>query len=156
MARSSAGNSLSSSRARTRGVSANGCSPVVAATAAAQAFAGPEGHVANAEAEQPPARVLLKVDAVSVPEFSTEAQAVYEIREQLAEGHRLGQGGGHSERLHPTGKVRGGTDGAHIGGIAEAQLNLLAAKEAYVVQSTGMARCQRESDSERQNGHAGE
>jgi peptidyl-prolyl cis-trans isomerase D len=57
----------------------------LSANAAAQAFAGPEGHVANAEAEQPPARILLKVDAVSVPEFSAEAEAVGEIREQLAE-----------------------------------------------------------------------
>jgi peptidyl-prolyl cis-trans isomerase D len=57
----------------------------LSANAAAQAFAGPQGHVANAEAEQPPARLLLTVDAVSVPEFSAEAPGVAEIREQLAD-----------------------------------------------------------------------
>jgi peptidyl-prolyl cis-trans isomerase D len=53
--------------------------------AAAQAFAGPEGHVANAEADEPPARVLLKVDSVSAPEFTAEAEEMESVRTQLAE-----------------------------------------------------------------------
>jgi peptidyl-prolyl cis-trans isomerase D len=53
--------------------------------AAAQAFAGPEGHVANAEGDAPPARVLLKVDRVSAPEFTAEADGMESIRSQLAE-----------------------------------------------------------------------
>ena len=43
--------------------------------AVAQAFAGPEGHVANAEAEAPPARILLRVDRVTVPAFFAESES---------------------------------------------------------------------------------
>ena len=48
----------------------------LSANAAAQAFAGPEGHVANAEGDAPPARILLKVDKVTAPAFFAEAADV--------------------------------------------------------------------------------
>ncbi len=56
----------------------------LSANAAEQAFAGPEGHVANAEADTPPARVLLKVDKVIVPAYFAEAADARAIRQQLA------------------------------------------------------------------------
>ena len=48
----------------------------LSANAAAQAFAGPEGHVANAEGDAPPERILLKVDKVTAPAFFAEAADV--------------------------------------------------------------------------------
>jgi peptidyl-prolyl cis-trans isomerase D len=54
------------------GVTRTAGPPGLSANAAAQAFAGPEGHVANAEADEPPARVLLKVEEVTVPDFAAE------------------------------------------------------------------------------------
>jgi peptidyl-prolyl cis-trans isomerase D len=53
--------------------------------AAAQAFAGPEGHLANAEADTPPARILLKVDKVTAPAFFAEAAGVANLEEQLGQ-----------------------------------------------------------------------
>jgi peptidyl-prolyl cis-trans isomerase D len=63
-------------------------SPGLSANAAAQAFAGPQGHVANAEADQPPARILLKVDQVIAPAFFAEAADAKAIRAQLADALR--------------------------------------------------------------------
>jgi peptidyl-prolyl cis-trans isomerase D len=58
--------------------------PGLSANAAEQAFAGPEGHVANAESDNPPARILLRVDKVVVPAFFAEAADAQAIRQQLA------------------------------------------------------------------------
>jgi peptidyl-prolyl cis-trans isomerase D len=58
--------------------------PGLSANAAEQAFAGPEGHVANAEADAPPGRILLKVDKVIVPAYFAEAADAQAIRQQLA------------------------------------------------------------------------
>lgn len=51
--------------------------------AVAQAFAGPEGHVANADSAGP-ARVLLRVDRVVAPSFFAEAEDAQQINAQLA------------------------------------------------------------------------
>lgn len=51
----------------------------------AQAFAGPQGHVANAEAEPPPARLLLRVDQVTAPAYFAESESAAAIRERLAQ-----------------------------------------------------------------------
>jgi peptidyl-prolyl cis-trans isomerase D len=64
-----------------RGVGAPGLS----ANAVAHAFGGPEGHVANAEADTPPARILLRVDRVIAPAFFAEAADTEAIAEQLKE-----------------------------------------------------------------------
>jgi peptidyl-prolyl cis-trans isomerase D len=56
----------------------------LSANAVAQAFAGPEGHVANAEADQPPARILLRVDRVTAPAYFAEAADAQAIRTQLS------------------------------------------------------------------------
>jgi peptidyl-prolyl cis-trans isomerase D len=55
--------------------------------ATAQAFAGPEGHVANAEGTGS-SRILLHVDSVIVPSFFPEAAGVDGIEEQLMESLR--------------------------------------------------------------------
>jgi peptidyl-prolyl cis-trans isomerase D len=55
--------------------------------AAAQAFAGPEGHVANAEGDAS-ARILLRVDRVVTPAFFAEAADAKTINEQLTEAMR--------------------------------------------------------------------
>jgi peptidyl-prolyl cis-trans isomerase D len=60
----------------------------LSANAAAQAFAGPQGHVANAEGDTPPDRVLLKVDKVTAPAFFAEAADSKAIEEQLAQAVR--------------------------------------------------------------------
>jgi peptidyl-prolyl cis-trans isomerase D len=60
----------------------------LSANAAAQAFAGPQGHVANAEGDTPPDRVLLKVDKVTAPAFFAEAEDSKAIEEQLAQAVR--------------------------------------------------------------------
>lgn len=57
----------------------------LSANAAAQSFAGPEGHVANAEGDAPPARVLLHVDKVTAPAFFAEAADAQAAKEQLSE-----------------------------------------------------------------------
>jgi peptidyl-prolyl cis-trans isomerase D len=62
--------------------------PGLSANAAAQAFAGPEGHVANAESDSPPARILLRVDWVTAPPFAPEATEAEAIRTQLANALR--------------------------------------------------------------------
>jgi peptidyl-prolyl cis-trans isomerase D len=54
------------------------------ANAVAQAFAGPEWHVANAESDAPPGRILLRVDRVTAPAFFAEAADAQAIRIQLA------------------------------------------------------------------------
>ena len=61
-----------------------GPAPGLSANAVAQAFAGPEGHVANAEADQPPARILLRVDRVTAPAYFAEAADAQAIRTQLS------------------------------------------------------------------------
>ena len=63
-----------------RGAPPPGLSP----NAAAQAFAGPEWHVANAESNTPPDRILLRVDRVTAPAFFNEATDAQAIRTQLA------------------------------------------------------------------------
>ena len=58
----------------------------LSANARIQAFAGPVGHVANAEADTPPARILLVVDNVTAPAFFAESSEAEAIRAQLAQG----------------------------------------------------------------------
>jgi peptidyl-prolyl cis-trans isomerase D len=67
-----------------RGTSATGLS----ANAVAQAFAGPQGHVADADSDTPPARILLKVDLVTVPAYFAEASDAQAIKTQLADALR--------------------------------------------------------------------
>jgi peptidyl-prolyl cis-trans isomerase D len=62
--------------------------PGLSANAAAQAFAGPEGHVANAEGDPPPNRILLRVDRVTAPAFFAEAADAQAIQAQLAQAMR--------------------------------------------------------------------
>jgi len=52
--------------------------------AVSQAFAGPEGHVANAEGKGSE-RILLKVDRVIAPAFFPEAADAVAIKGQLSE-----------------------------------------------------------------------
>ena len=52
--------------------------------ALAQAFAGPEGHLANAEADTPPARILVKVEGVTAPAFFAEAETARAVQTELA------------------------------------------------------------------------
>lgn len=54
------------------------------ANAVSQAFAGPEGHVANAEGNGSE-RILIKVDRVVVPAFFAEAADAAAIKQQLSE-----------------------------------------------------------------------
>lgn len=51
--------------------------------AVAQAFAGQNGHIANAEAAVAPDRILLRVDQVSVPAFIAETEDAKAIAGQL-------------------------------------------------------------------------
>ena len=60
----------------------------LSANAAAQAFAGPEGHVANAEGDAPPARILLQVDRVTAPAFFAEAADAKAINDSFREALR--------------------------------------------------------------------
>ena len=48
------------------------------------AFAGPNGHVANAEGVTPPDRILLRVDEVTVPEFNADSEDAKAVEAQLA------------------------------------------------------------------------
>jgi peptidyl-prolyl cis-trans isomerase D len=57
--------------------------PELGTNAAAQAFAGPKGHVANAEGEGA-SRILLQVDDVVVPAFLAASADAASIKEQLA------------------------------------------------------------------------
>ena len=54
------------------------------ANAVSQAFAGPEGHVANADGNGAE-RILLKVDRVVAPAFFAEAADAAAIKEQISE-----------------------------------------------------------------------
>jgi peptidyl-prolyl cis-trans isomerase D len=54
-----------------------------------QAFAGPVGHVANAEASTPPDRILLRVDDVTVPDYVAESQDAQAVHAQLDRSLRL-------------------------------------------------------------------
>ncbi len=56
----------------------------LSANAIAQAFAGPNGHVANAEGVTPPDRILLRVDEVTVPEFNADSEDAKAVEAQLA------------------------------------------------------------------------
>ncbi|WP_026381911.1 peptidylprolyl isomerase [Afifella pfennigii] len=60
-------------------------SGALSTNAVAQAFAGPQGHVANADDKESPNRVLLKVESVSVPAFFGEAQGAEHLRQGLAQ-----------------------------------------------------------------------
>ncbi|HEX2257075.1 MAG TPA: peptidylprolyl isomerase, partial [Afifellaceae bacterium] len=53
--------------------------------AVAQAFAGPRGHVANADADTPPARILLRVDNVVTPAFFAESQDAQGLERALGQ-----------------------------------------------------------------------
>ena len=57
------------------GMKRNASAPGLSANAVSQAFAGPEGHVANADGAGA-ARILLKVDKVTAPAFFAEAADV--------------------------------------------------------------------------------
>jgi peptidyl-prolyl cis-trans isomerase D len=46
----------------------------LSANAVAQAFAGAQGHLANADADEGPERLIVRVDAVSAPAFFAESQ----------------------------------------------------------------------------------
>ncbi|WP_370642297.1 SurA N-terminal domain-containing protein [Afifella sp. H1R] len=53
--------------------------------AVAQAFAGPQNHVANAEGKDPQNRILLHVDSVTVPAYFEEAAGATQLRDSLGE-----------------------------------------------------------------------
>lgn len=55
----------------------------ISANGRALAFAGPQGHVANAEADNAPDRILLRVDRVSAPAFFTESQDARSLDTQV-------------------------------------------------------------------------
>ena len=57
----------------------------LSANAVAQAFAGPEGHVANADADDGPQRFIVRVDAISAPAFFAESQDAEFITTQLGQ-----------------------------------------------------------------------
>ena len=57
--------------------------------AVAQAFAGQNGHIANADGIVPPARILLKVDQVTVPAFLAETEDAKQIASQLEDSLRI-------------------------------------------------------------------
>ena len=52
--------------------------------AVVQAFAGPEGHIANAEADTPPARILVKVQGVTAPAYFAESESARAVDGQLS------------------------------------------------------------------------
>jgi len=62
----------------------NGTTPGLTSNAVSQAFAGPEGHVAEADGTGN-ARILLKVDQVTAPAFFAEAADAKAIQQQLAQ-----------------------------------------------------------------------
>jgi peptidyl-prolyl cis-trans isomerase D len=64
-------------------VKRSGTAPGLTTNAVSQAFAGPEGHVANADGDGQ-ARILLKVDQVVAPAFFAEAADAKAIKEQLS------------------------------------------------------------------------
>jgi peptidyl-prolyl cis-trans isomerase D len=69
------------------GVKRNSSQPNLTENAVSQAFAGPEGHVANAEGAGN-AHILLKVDKVTAPAFFAEAADSKTIQQQLAQALR--------------------------------------------------------------------
>ena len=66
------------------GVKRNGSAPGLTPNAINQAFAGPEGHVANADGTGS-SRILLKVDRVTSPAFFAEAADAKAIASQLTD-----------------------------------------------------------------------
>lgn len=66
------------------GVKRNGTAPRLSSNAISQAFAGPQGHVANAEGTGDD-RILLKVDSVTAPAFFAEASDATAIQSQLTD-----------------------------------------------------------------------
>ncbi len=57
--------------------------------AVAQAFAGPAGHTANAEADIAPDRILIRVDKVSVPDFAADSADAKAVDAQLQRSLQL-------------------------------------------------------------------
>ena len=57
----------------------------LSANAVAQAFAGPEGHLANADADDGPQRFIVRVDAISAPAFFAESQDAEFITTRLGQ-----------------------------------------------------------------------
>jgi peptidyl-prolyl cis-trans isomerase D len=66
-------------------VTRSGDAKGLSANAVAQAFAGPEGHLANAEADDGPQRLIVRVDAVSAPAFFAESQDAEFITTRLGQ-----------------------------------------------------------------------
>jgi peptidyl-prolyl cis-trans isomerase D len=69
------------------GLKRNGANPNLTENAISQAFAGPEGHVANADGVGD-ARILLKVDKVSAPAFFADAADSKQIQQQISQALR--------------------------------------------------------------------
>jgi len=69
------------------GVKRNASMPPLTENAVNQAFAGPEGHVANAEGDGN-AHILLKVDKVTAPAFFADAADSKAIQEQVSQALR--------------------------------------------------------------------
>jgi peptidyl-prolyl cis-trans isomerase D len=69
------------------GVKRNAPPPALTENAVNQAFAGPEGHVANAEGTGN-AHILLKVDKVTVPAFFADAADSKAIQQQVSQALR--------------------------------------------------------------------
>jgi peptidyl-prolyl cis-trans isomerase D len=65
-------------------VKRNGTATGLSPNAISQAFAGPEGHIANADGPGT-SRILLKVDRVTAPAFFAEAADAAAIQSQLSE-----------------------------------------------------------------------
>jgi len=66
------------------GVKRNGTSPGLSPNAISQAFAGPDGHVGNADGDGD-SRILLRVDKVTAPAFFAEAADATAIQSQLSD-----------------------------------------------------------------------
>lgn len=78
------GTTVETAEGVTRGMTPPGLGP----NATAQAFAGPQGHVASADGAEPQQRILLRVDRVVAPPFFAEAADAQAITAQLAEALR--------------------------------------------------------------------
>ncbi len=57
----------------------------LSANAVAQAFAGPQGHLANADADDGPERFIVRVDAISAPAFFAESEDAEFITNRLGQ-----------------------------------------------------------------------
>lgn len=80
------------------GVKRSGDARGLSANAVAQGFAGPQGHLANADADAGPGRLIVRVDKVSAPAFFAESQDAEFITAQLGQALRndiLQAYGGH-------------------------------------------------------------